>query len=93
MDWLWIAIRAAIMFACGFVAWFVHLSIRRNVRKYPEKAEEENKARMRHKKRLLTVEELRPVIAKENALASLLFGVILAGVSTLLYVGLAMIFK
>ena len=76
MDWLWIAIRAAIMFACGFVAWFVHLSIRRNVRKHREKAEEENKARIARKKPPLIVKELRWVIAKENALASLLFGVI-----------------
>ena len=37
IDWQWVAIRAAIMFVCGFAAWFVYLSRNRNVRKHPEK--------------------------------------------------------
>ena len=91
-DWLRIMISAVMFFAIGFPGWYICVYRQRNVRKHPEKAEEENKKRVSLGKPPLVTDELVKVIRKENLLASIRFALISTVLFTLGIVGFEMIF-
>jgi hypothetical protein len=76
------------MFFVSVVLWYIFMAHKRNVRKNPEKAEEENKRRIAQGKPPLTVEDLRRVIAEENIIISVKFGLAAAVLYTLIIAGI-----
>ena len=91
-DLLWVALRAVVMLVIATGGRYIYVSHKRDVRKCHAKAEEENRIRIVQNKPPLTLEDLRRVIARENIILSVMFGLVFSVVSSLVVVGLELVF-
>ena len=92
MVWLAEVLRFSVIFIVAVGCWYIYAAYKSNVKKDPELAEMVNKKRIAAGNQPLPVEELCKVMARENILASVVFGMVLVGLKILLDWGLRGVF-